>query len=69
MFGRALRRHCAICEAGALVHGWFRKQEHCPSCGLRTRRGEDGYTLGALRFNLFLAFDLCFRPLEAKDMT
>jgi hypothetical protein len=85
---------------------------------MRTRRGEDGYTLGALWFNLFLAecvtitifmatllwtwptppwdtlqiagpveailmplvvwpfartlflaFDLCFRPLEPKDMT
>jgi hypothetical protein len=93
-------------------------QDHCPSCRLRTRRGEDGYTLGALWFNLFLAelitvtgfvttlvrtwpnppwdrlqvigpieaivmplliwpfartlflaFDLCFRPLEAKDLT
>ena len=91
-------------------------KEHCPTCGLRTRRGEDGYTLGAVWFNLFLAevltvsvfvatlfrtwpnppwdvlqvagpveaiiapllvwpfartlflaFDLCFRPLEPKD--
>lgn len=118
MFARALRRRCPVCGSGPLFTGWFRMKDHCPSCGLRTRRGEDGYTLGALWFNLFLAelitvtvfvtilirtwpdppwdrlqiagpieaivmpllvwpfartlflaFDLCFRPLEAKDMT
>ena len=55
MFGRALRRRCPLCGAGPLFIRWFRMQDHCPSCGLRTRRGEDGYTLGALWFNLFLA--------------
>ena len=30
-------------------------RDRCPGCSLRTRRGEDGYTLGALWFNLFLA--------------
>lgn len=118
MFGRAIRRRCPVCAGGPLFHGWFRMVDHCPSCGMRTRRGEDGYTLGALWFNLFLAelitvtifvttlirtwpdppwdrlqimgpieaivmpllvwpfartlflaFDLCFRPLEAKDLT
>lgn len=118
MFARAVRKHCPICGGGPLFVGWFRMKEHCPSCGMRTRRGEDGYTLGALWFNLFLAelltmtifvgtligtwptppwdllqivgpieaivmpllvwpfartlflsFDLCFRPLEPKDLT
>jgi uncharacterized protein (DUF983 family) len=55
MFGRALRRRCPICGGGPLFAGWFRMKDHCPSCGMRTRRGEDGYTLGALWFNLFLA--------------
>jgi uncharacterized protein (DUF983 family) len=55
MFGRALRRRCPLCGGGPLFRGWFRMQEHCPSCGLRMRRGEDGYTLGALWFNLLLA--------------
>ena len=117
MFGRALVRHCPICGSGDLFRNWLRMRDHCPSCGMRTRRGEDGYTLGALWFNLFLAelitvtsfvvtlvrtwpsppwewlqvvgpieaiimpllvwpfartlflaFDLSFRPLEAKDM-
>ncbi|HWA58723.1 MAG TPA: DUF983 domain-containing protein [Gemmatimonadales bacterium] len=118
MFARALRRRCPVCGAGPLFQGWFRMKDHCPRCGIRTRRGEDGYTLGALWFNLFLAesittaifvttlirtwpdppwgwlqiagpveavvipllvwpfartlflaFDLCFRPLEPKDLT
>jgi uncharacterized protein (DUF983 family) len=118
MLARALRKRCPICGGGPLFTGWFRMKDHCPSCGLRTRRGEDGYTLGALWFNLFLAelitmtvfvttlartwpnppwdmlqvagpieaivmpllvwpfartlflaFDLSFRPLEAKDLT
>ena len=90
--------------------------DRCPGCNLRMARGEDGYTLGALWFNLvlaegfttavflatliaswphppwdrlqylgpaealimpfvfwpfsrtlFLAFDLCIRPVEDKD--
>jgi uncharacterized protein (DUF983 family) len=118
MFARALRKRCPVCGGGPMFSGWFRMKDHCPSCGLRTRRGEDGYTLGALWFNLFLAelitmsifvttlirtwpappwdvlqiagpveailmplivwpfartlflaFDLCFRPLEPRDLT
>lgn len=38
-----------------LFSDWFRIVERCPTCGLRTQRGEDGYALGALWFNLFLA--------------
>jgi uncharacterized protein (DUF983 family) len=117
MFLRALRRRCPVCGAGPLFQNWLRMQNHCRSCGIRTRRGEDGYTLGALWFNLllaesittgifvatlaatwpdppwnwlqlvgpleaiimpllvwpfartlFLAFDLCVRPLEEKDL-
>ena len=118
MFGRAIRKQCPICGGGSLFRGWFTMKEHCPTCGLRTRRGEDGYALGAVWFNLFLAevltvsvfvatlirtwpnppwavlqvlgpveaiiapilvwpfartlflaFDLCFRPLEPKDLS
>ncbi len=118
MFARALRRRCPVCGAGPMFQRWIRMVDHCPGCGIRTRRGEDGYTLGALWFNLmlaesitmtifvvtlvrtwpnppwdilqivgpveavvipllvwpfartlFLAFDLCFRPLEARDLS
>jgi len=55
MFRRAIRRHCPVCDGGSLFERWFHMKDHCPTCGIRTRRGEDGYTLGALWFNLFLA--------------
>ena len=55
MFTRALRRHCPACGGHPLFSGWLRMRDRCPSCHLRMRRGEDGYTLGALWFNLFLA--------------
>ncbi|HEU4699135.1 MAG TPA: DUF983 domain-containing protein [Gemmatimonadales bacterium] len=115
MFGRALRRRCPACGGGPLFSHWLRMQPACPRCGLVTNRGEDGYMLGAVWFNLlaaelvntllwvsvavatwpdvpwetlhwvgpvtavlmplafypfsktlFLAFDLCFRPVEAS---
>jgi len=58
LFARALRRRCPVCGGGPLFEGWFRMRDHCPGCGIRTRRGEDGYTLGALWFNLLLAESL-----------
>lgn len=55
MFIRALQRRCPVCGGSPLFRGWFRMVDHCPDCHIRMRRGEDGYTLGALWFNLFLA--------------
>ena len=55
MFLRAIRRRCPVCGSGSLFSGWFRMKDHCPHCGIRMRRGEDGYTLGALWFNLLLS--------------
>ena len=55
MFARAIRRRCPVCGGGPLFANWLQMKDHCPSCGIRMRRGEDGYTLGALWFNLFLA--------------
>jgi uncharacterized protein (DUF983 family) len=55
MLGRAMRRRCPVCGGGPLFINWLRMVDHCPSCRVRTRRGEDGYTLGALWFNLLLA--------------
>lgn len=55
MFGRALRRRCPVCGGGPMFRRWLLMVPRCPSCGIRTQRGEDGYTLGALFFNLLLA--------------
>jgi uncharacterized protein (DUF983 family) len=115
MFARALRRRCPNCGSGGLYSRWVKMADRCPGCGLALNRGEDGYGLGALWFNLlfaemvntaiwvtvairtwpdvpwetlhwvgpatamllpvffypfsktlFLAFDLCFRPVERE---
>jgi uncharacterized protein (DUF983 family) len=55
MFLRALRRRCPRCGSGAIFQHWLRMKERCPGCGLQFSRGEDGYTLGALWFNLLAA--------------
>jgi uncharacterized protein (DUF983 family) len=55
MFSRALRRRCPACGGGHMFDSWIKIVDRCPTCGLRTARGEDGYTLGALWFNLLLA--------------
>ena len=38
-----------------MFDGWFRMKPSCPTCGLRFNRGESGYTLGAMWFNLLAA--------------
>lgn len=55
MFGRALRRRCPVCGTGGLFSRWVRMKPSCSGCGLSFVRGEDGYTLGALWFNLLAA--------------
>ena len=49
MLGRGLRRRCPWCGGrGAFFASWFAKRAHCLSCGLRWRRGDVGFELGAL---------------------
>jgi uncharacterized protein (DUF983 family) len=55
MVARALRRRCPICGSGAIFTRWFRMKHACPGCGLSFSRGEDGYMLGAIWFNLLAA--------------
>ena len=48
MLARGSVRRCPWCgERGAYFTGWFAKDEHCPGCGLRWRRGDVGFELGA----------------------
>ncbi|NND74537.1 MAG: DUF983 domain-containing protein [Ilumatobacter sp.] len=45
---RGLLRRCPWCGGrGAFFTGWFTKATHCRSCGLRWRRGDVGFELGA----------------------
>lgn len=55
MFARAIRKHCPVCGGGGLFHGWFKMKSSCPTCGLEFNRGDSGYALGAMWFNLLAA--------------
>ncbi len=48
MLARGLFRRCPWCGGrGAFFTGWFSKADCCRSCGLRWRRGDAGFELGA----------------------
>src|SRR6266481_2241943 len=53
-FARALRRRCPNC-AGPVMVGWFGIRPACPRCALRLDRGEEGYFVGAIVFNMAFA--------------
>jgi uncharacterized protein (DUF983 family) len=55
MFASALRRRCPVCGGGGLFQGWLKMRPSCPTCGLNFNRGESGYALGAMWFNLLAA--------------
>lgn len=48
MLARGALRRCPRCNGkGAFFTGWFEKALHCQTCGLRWRRGDVGFELGA----------------------
>lgn len=48
MLARGAVRRCPWCGAGgAFFDGWFDKRPSCRGCGLRWRRGDVGFELGA----------------------
>jgi uncharacterized protein (DUF983 family) len=57
-FIRAARLRCPNCGGGGLRSGWIGIVTRCPSCGLRTDRGESDYFLGAYTINLLVALVL-----------
>lgn len=57
MLWRGAFRRCPWCAGrGAFFTGWFAKQECCRSCGLRWRRDDVGFELGAVTMTVFLTF-------------
>jgi uncharacterized protein (DUF983 family) len=57
MLLRGAFRHCAWCGGrGAFFTGWFKKAECCQSCGLRWRRDDVGYELGAAAMTAIITF-------------
>jgi uncharacterized protein (DUF983 family) len=55
LFSRALRLRCPACASGGLFDGWFSLKRRCPGCNLLFTRGESGYELGSMAFNLIFA--------------
>jgi uncharacterized protein (DUF983 family) len=57
MLLRGAFRHCAWCGGrGAFFVGWFKKAECCQSCGLKWRRDDVGYELGAAAMTAIITF-------------
>jgi len=52
---RAALLRCPNCGGASALRSWFALREQCPACGLRFDRGEEGYHLGAVLFNLIAA--------------
>ncbi len=57
MLVRGAFRRCPWCGGrGAFFVGWFQKADHCQSCGLRWRRDDVGYELGAAAVAAIITF-------------
>jgi len=56
---RAIRLACPWCGGGPVLTSWFRLRDSCGACGLTLERGEPGWFLGALTFQL-VALELLF---------
>lgn len=57
MLFRGAFRRCAWCGGrGSFFIGWFEKAEHCQSCGLKWRRDDVGYELGAAAITAVITF-------------
>ena len=55
LLARALLLRCPNSGRASALRSWFTLRERCPACGFRLDRGEDGYFLGSLLFNLIAA--------------
>lgn len=54
MLGRALARRCPVCGGRGVYGSWLSLREACPTCAMPFTR-EEGYWIGAVIVNLFLA--------------
>lgn len=55
LLARAVLLRCPRCGGARVLRSWFDVRERCPVCGLYFERGEPGYYLGAVLFNLIAA--------------
>ncbi|MDR0787287.1 MAG: DUF983 domain-containing protein [Gemmatimonadota bacterium] len=52
---RGIVLRCPHCGAGRLRESWMKLVPSCPSCGLRTDRGEEDFFLGGMMWNIVFA--------------
>lgn len=55
LLSRGLRLRCPHCGAGRLRQSWLKLRAKCPSCGMRTDRGEEDFFLGGMMWNIVFA--------------
>jgi uncharacterized protein (DUF983 family) len=65
LYGRALSLRCPSCGEGSIRESWFKLRRNCPTCGIRTERGEEDFFLGAMMFNLVLSEGLLVAAMIA----
>lgn len=54
LYARGLTLRCPHCGKSVLLRTWFKLKAKCPSCGLRTDRGEEDFFLGGIMLNYVL---------------
>jgi uncharacterized protein (DUF983 family) len=55
MFLRGLLLSCPWCGGRGMLATYFKLKPRCPTCGLRTERGEEDFFLGAMVWNIAFA--------------
>jgi len=60
LFSRALLMRCPVCGHGGIFRSWFGIKDRCPHCGFVFNRGESGYQLGSMAFDLVIPLIIWF---------
>jgi uncharacterized protein (DUF983 family) len=68
MFGRALRRRCAVCGQGHLFRHWVTMTEDCPRCHLHFERARGTWT-GAVGLNTVVSFGATLATMLILTLT
>jgi uncharacterized protein (DUF983 family) len=53
-FSRAMLLRCPVCGGGSIFINFFKLKDRCPTCGWVFARGEHGYQIGSMAFDLMI---------------
>ena len=59
-FVRALLLRCPVCGSGGIFRSFFKLKDRCPRCGFVFERGEHGYQIGSMAFDLVVPLIIWF---------